>query len=151
MVMAMWRIEVFQDDGAWRLESSIQIKGVLDEFNLGRAGIREDNGHYIEAGSGFCQVVFCQVLQGYHADLDLFFCGDGLTGVAEQGILSGLDLNKNQGLGLLRKRERDNINFPVMIPVVSFNDSIPGIQKVRDGQLFTPLAKNISPAVRQIP
>lgn len=54
MVMAMWRIGFFKDDGAWRLEAGIQIKGVLDEFNLGRADIREDNGHHIKAGSGFC-------------------------------------------------------------------------------------------------
>jgi len=151
MVMAMWRIGVLQDDGGWRLETSAQVKGILDEINLGRAVIWEDNGHHIKAGSNFCQVVFCQIIQGHFADLDLFFSGDGLTGVAEQGILSGFDLDKNQGLGLLGNRESDNINFPVMIPVISFYDAISCIQKVGCGQLFTPLTKNISPTVRQIP
>ena len=137
--------------GGRRLEASTQVKGILDEINLGRAVIWEDNSHHIKAGSNFCQVVLFQIIQGYLADLELLFAGDGLTGMAEQGVLSGFDLDKNEGLGLLRQRERDYINFPVMIPVISLNDAIPCIQKVGCGQIFSPLTKNISPTVRQIP
>ena len=66
-------------------------------------------------------------------------------------LFTGFDLDKNEVFGLLCKRERNYINLSVMIPVVSFNNAIPCLQKVGCGQIFTPLTKNISLSVRQIP
>lgn len=135
------------------LKTCAEIKGVFDKFNLRSPAIRENNRHHIKARIHGDGVIECQIFKSRFADLSLF-CGIyRLCWMAEQVVLSGLDLNKNQSISHLAAGAgimRNNINFSVTITIISGDDAIALFDQRGNRYLFALFAKSASSVFRQI-